>query len=526
MLTTSLFSKKSGNLPFVGVAGRLFSSYKLNVVLRDGEKKEIKYEKGETLYEAASNNKVMSVLGQCGGNMSCTMCQIYTKPEDFKKLSPMQDQEKDALGHANKRIEERSRLSLKEEKTIKAIEKDPRIKKIADNIYWNGYVDFQVRDFHGYLTPNGSTYNSYFINDKKTAVIDSVKYPFANRWLDKIEYLAGGLENLDYVICNHAEPDHSSSIQYLTQKAPEVEIVCNEKCQTALSQHFNTTNWNFKIVGHGESLNLGNKTIQFYNTPLSHWPESMVTYDPSEQMLFSMDIFGQHYASSKRFDDEVKWDDIEHEAKVYYANILMRLSLPVQKSLKLLGGVPVKVICPSHGQIFRNPENINKMIQNYVDWSNCKPIKKIVIIYDTMWQSTEKMAYHILDGIQKVGGVKVKLMNVRRNHITDIATEVLDCAAMVVGSPVLNEHMMPEVASALTYLEGLRPKDKLAMMFGSYGWSSGGAIKDIKRYLDSIRATIVHPEVLSQFKPDQEVIEECHKAGETLAREVLKKLQN
>ncbi|KAJ3446720.1 anaerobic nitric oxide reductase flavorubredoxin [Anaeramoeba flamelloides] len=549
------------------VASRLFTStYKLNVVLRDGKKKEIKYKKGETLYDAATNNKVFAVLGQCGGNMSCTQCQIYTKEEDFGKLYKMRPQEKDALGHANERIEERSRLSCglildenadgievemaplrKRKKKKKRVKKNKKrnlhpqdteyvpkqfdstfssaVTKIVDDIYWAGYVDFAVRDFHGYLTPNGSTYNAYFIKDEKNVAIDSVKYPFADRWLDKIEYLSGGFDKLDYIVCNHAEPDHSSSIQYLMKKAPYAEVVCNEKCKTTLSQHFDTSDWKFRVVNHGESLKLGKRTLSFYNTPLSHWPESMVSYLAAEQILFSMDILGQHYASSKRFDDEVKWDDIEHEAKIYYANILMRLSVPVQKSLKLLGGVPVKMILPSHGQIFRNPENINKMVQNYVNWSKCTPTNKIVIIYDTMWNSTEKMAYHILDGIQKVGGVDVKLMNVRRNHITDIATEVLDCAAIVVGSPVLNEHIMPEIGSALTYLEGLRPQNKLAMAFGSYGWSAGGAVKDINRYLNSIRAKIVRPEVLSQFAPNEDVIEECHKAGEEMAKAVLEHLK-
>ncbi|MCK5295398.1 MAG: FprA family A-type flavoprotein, partial [Alphaproteobacteria bacterium] len=339
--------------------------------------------------------------------------------------------------------------------------------ELAKNINWVGYVDWSVRDFHGYETNSGATYNSYLVKDEKTALIDTVKHFYTDNLLKNI---SSHTENIDYIIVNHAEPDHASGLPEVISKYPNAKIVCNKKCQNILSGYHDVSSWNFHIVKTGDVIKLGKRSLTFVETPMAHWPDSMCTYVPEEKILFSMDAFGQHFASSERFDDEVDITAVMNEAKKYYANILMLFGKPVGKALEAVSGIEIDMIAPAHGVIWRS--HIDKIISAYKDWIVCKPKKKVLVIYDTMWESTKYMAQAIVDGASE-SGVEAKLIYVRSSGITEIATEILDASAIAFGSSTLNGEMMPMMSAAMTYIKGLRPTGKSGFAFGSYGWGRG-----------------------------------------------------
>lgn len=383
---------------------------------------------------------------------------------------------------------------------------------LTDGIYWVGYVDWTVRDFHGYRTERGSTYNAYLVMDEKNALIDSVKAPYVEVLLDHVrEHIA--LDQIDYLICNHAEPDHSGSLPGLVRACPNATVVCNAKCQAALSEHYDTTGWPFRIIGDTESLSLGTRTLQFFDTPMVHWPESMATYVVEESLLFSMDGFGQHYASSRRFDDEEPMDVVMAEAKTYYANIVMPYGRQTAAALKRLSGLELKIVAPSHGVIWRR--HFSRILAAYQEWVLCKPARKVVVMFATMWDSTRQMASAMAEGAT-IEDVDVHLIDVNVTHDTQTVTEIIDAAAVGIGSATLNMSIMPKMASALTYMRGLRPTDKAAVAFGSYGWAASG-VKEVEAYLAEMKATLLCASITSKYRPTAEVLAACREAGRQLA---------
>lgn len=390
--------------------------------------------------------------------------------------------------------------------------------KIADNVYWVGVVDWTVRDFHGYETSRGSTYNSYVVQAGKTAVIDTVKAAFALEWLARTAAVVD-MDKVDYLVCHHAEPDHSGSLPAAVRACPQAEVVCTEKCRVALGRHYDTSGWKFKIVAGGEVLDLGGMTLRFVETPMAHWPESTASYLAERWILFSMDAFGQHYATSERWADQRPWAEVDIEMKTYYANILMPYGRPVLNAIEALKGLTIDVIAPSHGVLFRGPL-VGVAVNAYRDFASGKLAPKVLVVYDTMWQSTERMARAILGGAT-IEGVQTRLIHVRSTHATELVTEMLDTAAIAVGSPTLNMGPMPEVAAALTYLSGLKPPRKCGFAFGSYGWGKGGA-ETVEEYLNRMQTRILRPPLRCQFAPTFDVLDECRRAGEELAQEALK----
>lgn len=390
--------------------------------------------------------------------------------------------------------------------------------ELKKDIYWVGYTDWDIRDFHGYRTNRGSSYNAYLVKDEKIAVIDSVKAPCARHLLANIAMIAD-LDKVDYVVCNHAEPDHSGSLPVLMEACVNAELVCNAKCQKTLSMYYDTSKWKFKIVDESSKISLGSHTLTFMNTPMVHWPESMFTYIPEEKLLFSMDAFGQHYARSERFDDEVPMDEVMQEAKIYYANILMLYGKQIAKVLERAAGLDIEMIAPSHGIIWR--KNLAVIIEAYKRWIACKAEAKVLIFFDSMWKSTEKLADAIYEGA-KQPGVSVKKHDLKSSTITEIADEVLDCAVMAVGSPTLNKGMMPKVAKALTYLKGLTPEGKAAVAFGSYGWAKKGGAHAVMEYLTDMNCELLSEEpLLCQYVPTEEILEEAKELGKKLAEKAL-----
>ena len=393
-------------------------------------------------------------------------------------------------------------------------------RKIVDGVHWVGYVDWNIRDFHGYVTDRGSSYNAYLVLDKEPALVDTVKAPYAGDLLRHVSELMNPAD-LRWVVCNHAEPDHAGALPAVMAAAPNATVVCDAKCRDVLSIYHDTSAWKFRIVKTGDSLPLGRRTLEFIETPMAHWPESMATWIPQDRLLFSMDAFGQHYATSGRFDDEVPPGVLDFEAKTYVANILMLYAGPVTKAVAAVRRLDPAIIAPSHGVVWRR--RIREMLDLYDRWAVCAPARKAIVLYDTMWKSTEQMAEAIAQGAMAEGGpaLDVKLFHVRATTGTRLATEMLDAAAFAAGSPTLNGTLMPAVADALTYLKGLRPARKAGFAFGSYGWGRGGP-EEVEQYLQAMKVELLRPVLKINYKPSSAGLAECREAGRLLARHALK----
>lgn len=348
--------------------------------------------------------------------------------------------------------------------------------RIKDNIYWVGAVDWDIRNFHGYTTQRGATYNAYLIIDDKITLIDTVKPQFYDEMIRRISQVVDPVE-IDYIISNHVEMDHSGSLPKLMELAKNGTVITSPKGQQGLKTHYKK-DWNFRIVKSGDTLNLGKRNINFVLTPMVHWPDNMIGYLAEDKILFSNDSFGQHLASSERFDDELPLQMILEEAKKYYGNIVLPYGRQVAKALEAVLGLDIEIIAPSHGVLWRS--HIPEIVEQYKKWSANETEDIAVIVYDTMWNSTEKIAYAVQSAFE-AKGIATKIRNLKTNHISDIMTDVVTAKYICVGSPTLNNNMLPTVAAFLTYLKGLAPKNRKGLAFGSYGWGgqSVGQVEDV-----------------------------------------------
>lgn len=337
--------------------------------------------------------------------------------------------------------------------------------KVKEGIYWVGGIDWNLRNFHGYLTQRGSTYNAYLIIDEKITLIDTVKSYLTDEMLERISSVVDP-SKIDYIICNHVEMDHSGGLPAMMKIAPHAALFCSPKGETGLREHYKE-NWNFKPMESGVVLNLGKRNLHFILTPMVHWPDNMVVYLPEDKILFSNDAFGQHLASSERFDDEYPFDIAMLEARKYYANIVLPYSRQVQKVLVGIKDMDIEIIANSHGIIWR--KHVKEIVSGYTSWASNETRKKALIIYDTMWHSTEAMALAIQDAFEQSGYV-TSFLSLQCHHMSDIMTEVIDAEYICVGSPALNGRMLPTMAAFLTYLSGLAPRNRKSIVFGSYGW--------------------------------------------------------
>ena len=350
---------------------------------------------------------------------------------------------------------------------LKAIE-------IKPDVFWVGGIDWNERNFHGYTTERGSTYNAYLILDEKITLIDTCKKPFTGELIDRIADIVDPA-SIDYIVSNHVEMDHSGGLPALAEIAPTATIVTGApKGVQGLRAHYGD-GLNLMGLKTGDTLNIGKRTLAFVQTPMVHWPDSMVTYDEFDGILFSNDAFGQHYASSKRFDDEVGLPEVLVQAQKYYANIVMPYSRHVVRALDALGGLDIDMIAPSHGVIWRS--HVAEILETYARWSSLEPEDYAIVVYDSMWHTTETMAREIVEAFVECG-VPARLFDLKANHISDIMTEMLSAKYVAVGSPTLNNGMMPTVAAFLCYLKGLSPKGgwagRVGIPFGSYGWGTNG----------------------------------------------------
>jgi anaerobic nitric oxide reductase flavorubredoxin len=389
---------------------------------------------------------------------------------------------------------------------------------LKDGVNWVGVIDWNLRDFHGYFTGRGATYNSYLILDEKIALVDTVKSTFSEELVEKISELTS-FEKIDYIIVNHVEMDHSSGLPVIAKLAKNAKIIASTRGKDALIEHYGPDFDRVETVKTGDEIKLGKRTLRFIEAPMLHWPDSMFTYLVEDKILMSNDAFGQHLASSGRFDDEVDGHVLMEEAATYYANILMPFAPIITKKIQevIQLGIPIEMIAPSHGVIWR--KDPSKIIKAYLDWSSGAANKnKVTIVFDTMWNSTDKMARAIADGATSQG-VEVKLLKLRASNNSEAVTEILDSKAVLVGSPTINNGIFPTISGFLTLVIGLKPRGKLWGFFGSFGWG-GGAVKGMGEIAKNAGFGVYEQSVEVKYVPDKEDLKKCFEFGQQIAQKI------
>ena len=387
--------------------------------------------------------------------------------------------------------------------------------ELVKGVYWVGAIDWNVRNFHGYSTHRGTTYNAYLVVDEKIALIDTVKAPFYDEMAARVREIVS-FDKIDYVISNHVEMDHSGSLPMALRDARNARLVTLEKFgENGLAKTYHQS-WNPIVVKEGSTVDLGKRKLSFIPTPMLHWPDSMCTYLAEDKLLFSMDAFGQHIATSQRFDDEVDMTEVMQEASKYYANILMPFGDLIVKAANKLSSIKIDIIAPSHGVIWRS--HIKDIIESYVRWGKGETAAKALVIYDTMWGSTHKMAQAIVKGLMEEG-IDAKLFNLTASDKSDVIKDVLDAKALIIGSPTLNNGMFPSVAEFLCYLKGLKPKNKIGAAFGSHGWGGGG-VKAVQLELEQTGIELIDSKLAFKFVPDEGEIQKCVDFGREIAAKI------
>jgi len=384
--------------------------------------------------------------------------------------------------------------------------------EIADDVYWVGAIDWAVRDFHGYLTGRGTTYNCFLLLGEKVTLIDTVKASFADEMLARIASVVEP-QRIDYVISNHAEPDHAGALGEVIRAASPEKVFASEMGVMALARNFALES--IEKVADGQRLSLGGRDVTFVETPMCHWPESMVCYLHDREILFSQDGFGMHLAGYERFADEVDQALLDEEAAKYYANILLPMSSAVTMTVSRIAemGIGLKMIAPDHGPIWRSEPM--RIVEKYAAWARQERTAKAVVIYDTMWGSTDRMARAVGEGLAS-GNVQVRLMPLGGVHRSDIAAELLDAGALLVGAPTLNSQMFPSMADVLTYLQGLRPIGLIGAVFGSFGWSGEGA-ENVAGVLEAMNVELTDLPLGVNYSGDGGDLQQCHQLGAKVA---------
>ncbi len=389
--------------------------------------------------------------------------------------------------------------------------------EIKKGIYWVGAVDWTTRDFHGYSTYKGTTYNAYLVIDDKITLFDTVK---ASKRSDLIHHIRSIMDpsKIDYIVVNHVEMDHSGSLPEMIDLIKPEKVFCSTMGKKALLEHFHREDWPYEIAVPGQPLSLGKRSVQFIETRMLHWPDSMFSYIPEERLLISSDAFGEHWATSERFDDEVNMPELMAHAAKYYANILMLYSPLVKKVIENVrqSGLKIDMIAPDHGVVWRS--NVGAIINAYENWAQQAARNKALIIYDTMWHSTEMMAKAVADGLQQEG-VSIQLIDLSVTHRSDVMTEVLDAKALIFGSPTLNNGILPRMAQMLSYMKGLKPQGKIGAAFGSYGWS-GEAVKQINQVMEEMKFTVTEPGIRVKYVPAHADLKECVEMGRRIGQTV------
>lgn len=387
--------------------------------------------------------------------------------------------------------------------------------QLAKGIYQVGAVDWVTRDFHGYKTPRGVTYNSYLIVDEKICLIDAVKMPFAKEQLERVAKIIDPAK-IDYVVINHVEPDHGSGLPAIMEVATRAKVIITEQGRGEAVKYFGKE-YDFRTVKNGDSLSLGQRTLKFIPLPMLHWPDSMATYLEEDQILFSNDAFGQHYSTSFKFDDENDLPELYYEAKKYYANILMPFGKLIVKALDSLASLPIRMIAPSHGLVWRS--HVADILAMYKKWSLAQTDPFVMVVYDSMWGSTEIMARRILEGLT-AAGVRAKLYRMAESDKSEMVADLLSARGILAGSSTLNNGMLPNMAAFLYYIKGLKPQNKTGAAFGAYGWA-GGAQADIEQAMKAAGISVELGGPTLKWAPTQEEIQRCFDFGREFGQKML-----
>lgn len=391
---------------------------------------------------------------------------------------------------------------------------------VKNNVYWVGKIDWELRRFHGdeYSTHKGSSYNSYLIKEEKTALIDTAWKPFAKEYVENLQGEID-LKKIDYIIANHGEVDHSGSLPELMRIIPDTPIYCTANGVKSLKGQYHQ-DWNFKVVKTGDRLSLGSKELVFVEAPMLHWPDSMMCYLTGDNILFSNDAFGQHYASELMYNDLVDQAELWTECMKYYANILNPFSpLVIKKINEVLAlNLPVDYICTSHGIIWR--DNPAQIIKKYLEWADSYRENQVTIIYDTMWDSTRQMAEYIIQGIKQADDrVNVKMLNLAKSDKNDVIVEIFKSKAILAGSPTVNKGILTSMAAMIDEMKGLAFKNKKAACFGSYGWS-GESVKVLNELVKNAGFELVDEGLKVLWNPDTEAVRQCIEFGRNFAEKV------
>lgn len=389
--------------------------------------------------------------------------------------------------------------------------------ELAKGVHWVGAIDWDIRDFHGYSTYKGTTYNAFLVVDDKITLFDTVKHSHKGELLRNISKIVDP-EKIDYIVVNHVEMDHSGSLPEIVELVKPEKIFCSPMGKKALLDHFHQEDWPLEVVKSGDEVSLGKRTVQFIETRMLHWPDSMFSFLKEDGILFSSDAFGQHLASSERFDDEVDLSVVMKESAKYYANILYLFAPLIKKLLASIAAMnlDIKMIAPDHGVIWRTHQS--KILGAYDKWSKNESDKKALVIYDSMWHSTEEMAHAVSDGLIEAG-VSTNMVNLQVHHRSDVMTQVLGAKAIVLGSSTLNNGLLPRMAGFLMYMRGLKPTNKLGATFGSFGWS-GEAVSLMNKALEDMKIDVIEDGLKIKYVPNDEKLEECREMGRRVGKAV------
>ncbi|HYB21835.1 MAG TPA: MBL fold metallo-hydrolase [Thermodesulfobacteriota bacterium] len=392
------------------------------------------------------------------------------------------------------------------------------VQELMNGVYWVGVVDWGLRKFHGHelSTHRGSTYNSYLIIDEKIVLVDTVWGPFQDQLIENIREVVDPAR-IDLVVANHSETDHSGGLPAVMRHIPHANIIVSPRGEESVEGHHHQP-WKFKKIKTGEKVNIGKNDLIFVEAPMLHWPDSMFTYLTGLNILMPNDAFGQHYATAFRFNDEVDQEELYEEAIKYYANILTPFSNLVTKKIEevLALKLPVAMIAPSHGVIWR--KDPLQIVKKYQEWAAQVPQKTAVILYDTMWEGTRKMAEAVGKGLAAEGVIH-KIFHMAVTDRNDVITEVFKAKAIVIGSPTLNQGLLPTIAPILEDLKGLKFQNKIGAAFGTYGWSGEG-VKLIEEHLNRCKIPLAAQGVRAKWQPKAADLAECEKLGQTMGRAV------
>ena len=393
---------------------------------------------------------------------------------------------------------------------------------LNEDVFWIGAIDFNKRNFHGYSrSPLGTTYNAYLIRDQKNVIFDTVATHFAGEMLCRVAN-AIELDKIDYIVVNHTEKDHAGSLEQVVARCKPEKIFCSNMGKKFMEAQFNTSGWNIQVVKTGDVVNIGKHNIHFVETPMLHWPDSMLSYIPEEKLLISNDAFGQNIACTERYADEIDRSKLLHACKAYYYNIVLPFSPQVLKTIKVANnmGLDIATIAPDHGLIWRG-DDCAWILNLYKEMAEQKPMKRAVIAFDTMWGSTAKIASAIGSGLLSAG-VPYSIIDMRQNHHSDVMTALADASALIVGSPTHNNTILPGIADLLTYVKGLRPKNRVGGAFGSYGWS-GESPKLIHEWLLGAGFEMPTQPLKQYFVPNHDSLHGAVEMGKCIAKSLIEK---